>query len=42
VPPQLALTKRTGTRDVLMMRALADVTVPAAPEDVFYWRSDFF
>jgi GNAT superfamily N-acetyltransferase len=42
VPPQLALTKRTGARDVLMIRALADVMVPAAPEEVFYWRSDFF
>lgn len=42
VPPQIALTDRTDARDLLMMRPLADVALPARAEDVFYWRSDAF
>lgn len=42
VPPQLALTERTSAHDVLMMRPLADVALPTGPDDVFYWRGDFF
>lgn len=42
VPPQLALSRRTDPRDVLMLRALSDVALPAAADDVFYWRSDYF
>jgi hypothetical protein len=42
VPPQLELTDRTAARDRLMVRALADVSMPERAEDVFYWRSDHF
>jgi GNAT superfamily N-acetyltransferase len=42
VPPQLQLTDRSDARDLLMMRPLADVALPARAEDVFYWRSDYF
>lgn len=42
VPPQVQLTDRTDPSDVLMLRALADVEVPAATSDVFYWRADQF
>jgi GNAT superfamily N-acetyltransferase len=42
VPPQLALSRRTDPADVLMMRSLADVPLPAETADVFYWRSDYF
>lgn len=42
VPPQLELANRIDARDVLMMRALADVALPSRAEDVFYWRSDCF
>jgi GNAT superfamily N-acetyltransferase len=41
VPPQLQLTDRTDPRDVLMLRPLAGIDVPAADE-IFYWRSDQF
>lgn len=42
VPPQLELTDRGEARDMLMVRPLADVAAPAAADDVFYWRSDYF
>ena len=42
VPPQLAIVERRDAVDVLMMRALSEVSLPASAEDVFYWRSDFF
>ncbi len=42
VPPQLELTDRSDSRDILMFRPLSDVAVPARTEDVFYWRSDYF
>ena len=42
VPPQLELTDRIDARDVFMVRPLADVKVPAGPDGVFYWRSDYF
>ncbi len=42
VPPQIELTGRTDARDVLMVRALADVEVPTHTDDFFYWRSDYF
>jgi hypothetical protein len=41
VPPQLTLTNRTEPRDVLMMKPLGNIPLPAA-EDIFYWRSDQF
>jgi len=41
VPPQLTLTNRSDPHDVLMMKPLGDVALPA-PEDIFYWRSDQF
>jgi GNAT superfamily N-acetyltransferase len=42
VPPQLQLTDRRDSTDVLMMRALNGAPLPASADDVFYWRSDFF
>jgi hypothetical protein len=42
VPPQLEITDRSDARDVFMLRALADVTLPDRAADVFYWRSDYF
>jgi GNAT superfamily N-acetyltransferase len=42
VPPQVTVTHRVPARDVLMMRALADVPIPTRAEEVFYWRSDYF
>jgi GNAT superfamily N-acetyltransferase len=42
VPPQLSLSRRTDPGDIFMMRSLADVTLPADSEEVFYWRSDYF
>lgn len=42
VPPQLELTDPSPARDVFMVRALADVTLPEKAEDVFYWHSDHF
>jgi GNAT superfamily N-acetyltransferase len=42
VPPQLELADRIDATDLFMVRPLADVAMPAKPEDVFYWRSDYF
>ena len=42
VPPQIELAGRTDARDVMMVRALADIDLPTGPDDVFYWRSDYF
>jgi GNAT superfamily N-acetyltransferase len=42
VPPQLELTDRGDSRDLFMVRPLADVAMPATADDVFYWRSDYF
>jgi GNAT superfamily N-acetyltransferase len=42
VPPQLELTDRTDSRDLFMVRPLADIAIPMRPEEVFYWRSDYF
>jgi hypothetical protein len=42
VPPQVTLTDRSDARDVLMVRALADVVMPKSAEDVFYWHADHF
>jgi hypothetical protein len=42
VPPQLELADRSEARDLFMVRPLADVEMPKGPEDVFYWRSDYF
>ena len=41
VPPQVEIVKRAAARDVLMMRALADIRLPSSADEVFYWRSDF-
>lgn len=41
-PPQVAFTERSAARDVFMVRALADVALPATAEDIFYWHSDYF
>jgi GNAT superfamily N-acetyltransferase len=42
VPPQLELADRIDARDIFMVRRLADVPLPAGPDEVFYWRSDYF
>lgn len=42
VPPQLELTDRGDSRDIFMVRPLADVAMPETADDVFYWRSDYF
>lgn len=42
VPPQLELTDRSDSRDIFMVRPLADVAMPESADDVFYWRSDYF
>jgi GNAT superfamily N-acetyltransferase len=41
-PPQVRLIDRFPARDVFMLRPIGHVSVPARPEDVFYWRSDYF
>jgi predicted N-acetyltransferase YhbS len=42
-PPQLTLSNRSDPNDIFMVRPLAEgVSVPAGPEGVFYWRSDYF
>ena len=42
VPPQLELTDRIESRDLFMVRPLADIALPSSADDVFYWRSDSF
>ncbi len=42
VPPQLRLTAPVAARDRFMVRALGDLPMPTAPDDAFYWRSDYF
>jgi GNAT superfamily N-acetyltransferase len=42
VPPQVRVTARTASRDVFMMRPLAEGGAPLRSENVFYWRSDYF
>ena len=42
VPPQLEIHDRAESRDLFMVRPLADVRMPAVQDDVFYWRSDYF
>jgi predicted N-acetyltransferase YhbS len=42
-PPQLTLSNRTAPKDIFMVRPLAaGIDVPAGPEGVFWWRSDYF
>jgi hypothetical protein len=42
VPPQLRLSHRGDSRDVLMMHPLIQLARPLTAADVFYWRSDYF
>jgi GNAT superfamily N-acetyltransferase len=42
VPPQLRLSDRIDSRDVLMVRPFVEMPRPLATDDVFYWRSDYF
>ena len=42
VPPQIRLTNRIPARDIFMLRPIANVGIPSRPEEVFYWRSDYF
>ena len=42
VPPQLTIADRAPARDIFMIRTLREGLRPLKPEDVFYWRSDYF
>jgi GNAT superfamily N-acetyltransferase len=42
VPPQLELADPSPSRDLFMLRPLAEVELPASAADVFYWHSDYF
>ncbi len=42
VPPQVRITSRDPARDVFMVRPFVELSAPLRPEDVFYWRSDYF
>jgi GNAT superfamily N-acetyltransferase len=42
VPPQLELVDRSDAKDLFMVRPLAGLAMPTGPDDVFYWRSDYF
>jgi hypothetical protein len=45
LPPQAAIVESRPTSPVLMLRPLADRTLPLPPldaNDVVYWRSDYF
>jgi GNAT superfamily N-acetyltransferase len=42
VPPQIQLTDRSAPKDVFMVQALSDVTMPKTADDVFYWHADHF
>jgi GNAT superfamily N-acetyltransferase len=42
-PPQVRLVDRVAARDIFMLRPIAGVRIPPLlPDDVFYWRSDYF
>jgi GNAT superfamily N-acetyltransferase len=41
-PPQVRLVNRIPARDIFMLRPIAKVGIPSRPEEVFYWRSDYF
>lgn len=42
IPPQIQLTDRSAPKDLFMVRALGDVTLPTTADDVFYWHLDHF
>src|SRR5207248_10084787 len=42
VPPQVRLVNRIPARDIFMLRPIQNVGIPSRPEEVFYWRSDYF
>ena len=42
VPPQVSIVARAPAPDIFMVRPLADGLMPLRPDDVFYWRSDYF
>ena len=42
VPPQWRFTDRMDARDRLMVLPFVDLPRPLTPDDVFYWRSDYF
>ena len=41
-PPQVSLVNRIPARDIFMLRPIARVGIPSRPDEVFYWRSDYF
>jgi predicted N-acetyltransferase YhbS len=42
VPPQVTISERKPAADVFMVRRMRDDLRPLAPDDVFYWHSDYF
>jgi GNAT superfamily N-acetyltransferase len=42
LPPQWQRVDSHAADDVLMMRPLRDIALPAYADEVLYWRSDFF
>ena len=42
VPPQLRLSNRGESRDLLMVHPLIELSRPLTADDAFYWRSDSF
>ena len=42
VPPQVQIVDRAPAPDLLMVRPLRDGLQPLKPDDVFWWKSDYF
>lgn len=42
VPPQVRITARAAAKELFMVRPFVEIGAPLRPEDVFYWRSDYF
>jgi GNAT superfamily N-acetyltransferase len=42
VPPQIQLTDLSVPKDLLMVKSLADVSMPQSAAEAFYWHSDHF
>jgi hypothetical protein len=42
VPPQVTIAERKPAADIFMVRRLRAGLRPLAPDDVFYWHSDYF
>ena len=42
VPPQMTIAERKPAPDIFMVRRMREGLRPLAPNDVFYWHSDYF